>query len=556
MNQRSAALTIILLFGLASIPASVTAQDFPSDLLTNVPQAAQKLLSDDVADRVSVLNDLVIEVPGSCTGLHSFPFELKRSDYVFIVGKILEKDLETLGEKSAAETWHKLASLIRHFELKEFIPSVSKYLRSESWQTQAAALALLDAFRAKDFDDEVATLLSGSNEYVRREALEVLVRFGSKKAVPELVTQLSSPDVNQRYAALSRLVTVDGRDAAPQVAKLIRDDDPNNRHWALDVLVKFNAKANAQEVWFLTSGHAPQTETYALAALVFFGDTKAIPIVTERIATSGERANGLLSKLVEINAKAIIPSLIGLLENPRPTTSLDSQRSLILALGQFGAKESSPTLRRYLSANPFVSRAAIQVLGEFEEKAAVDDLLNIFFKYLPKPPDAISNDTYLSAEAAVALAKIGDRKAWNVLIDAAENPKYPYRSQVIQELNKHINPSLWKRVESVKVAGQDFGSIKVNAEAFSIETKIPISLEYDPERHFFRFRTPGEYPSLRVVPAETLQTALKNIVSVIDSGTLPNRFTYILDGESIRILTVESAVQWWRTRILKTQSTN
>src|SRR4030095_1033402 len=212
------------------------AQDFPPDLAAKVPGAFEKLLSNDVRERISLLDVLVVEVRESCTGEHTFPFDLKRSDYSFVVRKILEMDLTALDEQTLLRALPKIAQLVRKFELNEFAGPISKYMAHENWRIQVAALSMLDSMRAKDFDAEIAPLLSSSNKYVRDEALNVLVRLGSKKAVPSLVSLLYSADHLQRYYALQRLVLINGREASPHIAKLLRDEDANNMYWALDRL--------------------------------------------------------------------------------------------------------------------------------------------------------------------------------------------------------------------------------------------------------------------------------------------------------------------------------
>ncbi len=132
-------------------------------------------------------------------------------------------------------------------------------------------------------------------------------------------------------------------------------------------------------------------------------------------------------------------------------TDSNIRSSIITALQNFQAKAAIPVLRNYLrEQNRFLQRAATQALGELDAKESTDDLLNLFYRDLPNPPDRITNETFDSAEAALALAKIGDKKTWKSLIDAAENSKYPYRSQIIVELNKHLNPNLWRAAQEKK----------------------------------------------------------------------------------------------------------
>jgi HEAT repeat protein len=540
---------------LASTEAA--AQEFPSDLLSSVPTAAAKLQSEDVNLRASILWDLVEPVPQSCTLEQRFTKELSKGTYFFVVATILEKDLDELAEKTSGESWGKLSFIVQTFGFREFNKAIAKHAGSKNWRTQAAAVGLLKRLDAREMDMEVANALSSSEKYVRDEALRTLIQFESKRAVPALTTLLYDPNENQRYYALISLAKVGGRSASAEIARLLEDEKPNIRHWAVDTLVKVNAKERAAGIWKLVdSGQAKHTEAYAVAALVYLGDARAIPVAAERIESFSEIGSAVLNQLVELKVTAIVPSLVRILDNPTPGRAVFGRSDIVQALGKLGSKEASGSLRRYISLYPMTRVSAIQVLGDFQDRDSVDDLLAVFYKYLPFPPSSISNETYDSAAAAVALAKIGDDRVWNALVDAAENPRYPYRSQIFQELNRHIDPRLWKKIHEFQVKGADFGSIKQNAELFSTESKISISLEYDPAVHFFRSETPGEYPSLRISPGHTLQAGLRGIVEMIDSGTLPNRFTYIFDKGTIRILPVEAAVKWWRVNLLTSKKVN
>ena len=180
---------------------------------------------------------------------------------------------------------------------------------------------------------------------------------------------------------------------------------------------------------------------------------------------------------------------------------------------------------------------------------------------MPNPPDRITNETFDSAEAALALAKIGDKKTWKSLIDAAENSKYPYRSQIIVELNKHLNPNLWRAAQEKKFSPRQnirqIVSIKELAEIYTRDTGIPVNLHFEPGKDVSKRRplaSPYEdtrgYPWAYSPNNISLLDELREFPVIISDGTLPQNFTFIFDGEQIHILTVEKAIQWWRKNIL------
>lgn len=530
------------------------AQIVPPKLFSEVPQSSEKLNSDDVSQRVSILGELIKPVPQSCTSEVYFVHNLTEEDYVYVVGQILEKDLTALDDKTKPAVWGNLTYLINKFQMKQFAAPISVYLKEQHISVQAPIITTLQQLHAKEFDRVIAPLLESSEQYIRYVSLEALISFRSKKAVPALVTKLYDSNSSNRYWAISKLIEIDGKEAAPHIAKLIKDEDPNIRYWALDGIAKLNLKAQAKEIWFLiNTEQTSQTQAYAIAALVYFNDASAIKIAAERIANWKEEYGDILKYITELKAKPIIPSLISILDNENYVAGKTFGRSdIIYCLSALDARESIGVLRKYMQTNPNTRIPVVQVLGNFEAKEAVDDLLEIFYKYLPNPPSNIQNETFESSEAAVALANIGDQKTWKILIDAAENPKYPSRSQIIQKLNKQVDSELWKKVQKIKVKGVDYKNIKENSEILSVESDIPIILEFDPKKNITRgvSRDNPQFPQLRAGIEMNLNFYLENIVANIDAGTSPNTFTFIFDNGKIRILTVENAVEWWRKNIL------
>jgi HEAT repeat protein len=392
-----------------------------------------------------------------------------------------------------------------------------------------------------------------------------LVELGAKEAIPALTTLLYDNNPYQRTYALQSLVKVNGKSAASEIVRLFDDENANNRYWALDALIKLDARAYSGKFrQLIGSNQTAQTESYAIAGLVYFGDAKAIEIAGQKLSENKEEDRYLLEQLVELKARKIVPTLISILEKADYSreNAYKFPTAIIYALGKFEAREAAPVLRTVIEKNSLAGKIpAIQVLGNFEDKDAVDDLLNVFYKSLPEPPDRITNATYDSAEAALALAKIGDKKVWKDLIDAAANPKYPYRSQIIVELNKHLDKELWQKTMTKQVSSQRFVSIKEIADDFSRKTEIPVVLHFEVGKDAAKRRpianevidTNG-YPWTSISEGTSLLDGLREIPKSISDGTLPQNFTFIFDKNQIHILTVEKAVKWWRENILRTEN--
>lgn len=211
-----------------------SAQDFPAKLAEVEPSAIQRLSSNDVAERVSVLGLLVFHVPQSCTLELGLRHDLSREDYIFVVDKILEKDLRNLNETLKAESWTRLSHLITRFEMKKFAGAVAAYGEGIDWQTQAIVIQTLRRLKAAEFDGKISPLLGAIHPYVRHSALETLIEFRSKKATPALVSKLLDKNFSARYWALDKLAEIGAVEAGTVIAgRLIDDenDDISIPHW-------------------------------------------------------------------------------------------------------------------------------------------------------------------------------------------------------------------------------------------------------------------------------------------------------------------------------------
>ena len=538
---------------------TAAAQELSPVILRTIPKVAERLHSTDINERLSVLDELVTVKQGEHLPQLIFPYNLPASDYSVVVQSILAGNLEQVDERRALTMWWKLNHVVIVFKLRELAKPLARYLPNSTPPIQYDILRTLRALQAVETVPQIVTVLNSPRENIRRLALDTLVDLRAREAVPFLLALMQDKDEAQRYYAMTSLVKANGREAAVEVVKLLEDQSKENRYWALDALVKLNAREHAQAFWKLTNAdQSSPSQAYALAALVYFGEPRAIPLVVKK-ATDPDlsRRSEMMEYLVKVKANAIVPAFVALLEsravlggNPSDIgTDGNIRREIMKCLGQLEAREAIPVLRSYArrrDANNFLQQGAVETLGILHARETVDDLLPLLDK-------TVTGDEYATADAAVALAQIGEQRTWRQLIDLAAQPSCPYRSEIISELNRHLDRELWDRVQTQKVHGLYVKSVKTTAEAFSRDSGIRIVLDYEPGRDSSGHASLDNdgYPWANTSVEEiSLSYGLHQLIEGLSDGRTPPTFTFIFDDKQIHILSVERAIEWWRKQIL------
>jgi HEAT repeat protein len=555
MSSKRALAAIFLTLILSGL---VHGQELSPAILRVIPNVADRLHSKDESERISVLDELVtlkhtVHLPELV-----FPYDLPASDYTVVVESILAGNLEQVEERRASTTWWKLRDVVMKFKVKVPAKLLTRYLPDDTRGVQLVVLQMLTMMQAVESAPQIVPLLQSPQESIRRRALEALVSLRAREAVPTLLTMLRDKDELTRYHAMMDLVKVNGREAATDVAKLLEDPSQNNRYWALDALVTFNAREHAPAIWKLTeTNELPQTQAYALAALLYFGESRAIPLIVKK-ATDADmtRRGDMLDFLIKLKTTAIAPAFIVVLEshtvlgsNPEDTgTDSNIRRDIMTCLGKLGAREAIPVLREYArlrDSNTFLQSASVATLGVLRARESVDDLLVLL-------DTSVTGDEYGIAETGLALAQIGERRTWRKLIDLAARPACPNRSEIISELNQHLDRQLWESVQTQKVNGLYVKSVKTTADSFSRQSGIPIVLDYQPGRDSsLRKSLDGDgYPWANTSGGEIrLSYGLSEIVDGLSDSRIPRTFTFIFDDKQIRILSMQRAIEWWRSKL-------
>lgn len=546
--------------------ATIHAQNFPSTLSNAFPASVQKLTSDHVTDRTSVLKELIVPVPHSCTGEFNMRYELPKEDYIFIVGKIFEKDLRTLSEISKPEIWSYLSLLISKYGMKQFADTVAGYRDEQNWMVQYSLIGILAFIRAPNADSVIAQLLETENPSVRREALEALIRLRSKKAAPLLVSQLADGNALNRYAALHRLAEIGALEMAPEIAKLLRDPDENNRYWAIDTLARLDARSQTGSLWqFLKETTDSRLKGFAIAVLVQFEDKMALPLVLEDLkGASLESPDKLLTGhfafdfISKSKPAFYLPELISLYRTKTrfladPAAEKRLREKVLQLLYSYRAPSAIPIYRENFPGgvpwdpNGYVAR----VLLEVNAREAIDDILAEFTR-LAKSGFPGSDNDHAAGQLAIILAEFGDRKAWKPLIDYLEQSKFYDRERSFIELNKYVDPKLWSAAQKATATTRKVTSVRSAIEILSRESKIPITVSDIPELGPCPTEGTDHIDSRACVYVNPASGVLQTLESLIGSfnGNKRGEYTFVFDKGAIRILKTKDAVEFWKTNIL------
>ena len=379
-----------------------------------------------------------------------------------------------------------------------------------------------------------------------------------EESVPVLLKQLN--DKQTRYAAIENLVKLDAKEAAPEIAKHLSDEDFNVRFAALRALVALSARGHSAGIRNLYTGEQDsQIKSYAFAALVFFEDERALQTLPQLLADDIVGGMEILSFIGNLDARAAAPVLVSMLEKGKvgDDRAIDdsARRAVINCLGRLKASEAIPVLRKYARRETsFPKWEAIRVLGELEAVESVDDLMFALREALSKFDGEFERDNFYTLNnAARALARIGDRKSWDLLVKTASHPKFLYAGEIVGELNRHLDRDLWERARKQKVAEARLKSIKFIADSINREKGVELILEFEPGKDFAR-RAPLEksdgYPWTNVGADSNLLEVVRSLPAAISDGTAPANFTFVFDDGKIRILSVEKAIQVWKTKFL------
>jgi hypothetical protein len=335
---------------------------------------------------------------------------------------------------------------------------------------------------------------------------------------------------------------------------------------AIDALAKLNAKAQSRELWqFLKQSSNDRCKSFAVAALIQFDQRGAVPIAIDQLKTieQDEQSKYTWEFIDKLKPKPLIPALISIYYTKTPFFAdkykedrfrWDIYQTLVgyktpLAIPVYRENLVDRTDPRFPTPSAFTAA----LLQELDAREAIDDITVLFNESAKGQPG--SEQDSRAGELGIVLAKFGDRKSWKLLVDYVERSRSMYRGQIIAELNKQTDKPLWDKIH-VQIPKQVPAAIlKRVLEKLSLDTGVPVSLEMTPasEGVLCRIENSDEtdgFPCGYVNGEDTLYIFLLRTIIGLDYAER-GRSTFILDKGSIRIMTAEKAVEWWRRNMLK-----
>ena len=296
------------------------------------------------------------------------------------------------------------------------IPSLMSALQDRDQNVRYHAIEALGKLRATDAVDALVDMAETGDFYLAFPALEALTRIEDPRVAPRLVPLLE--DEMLRVPAAAALGQLGDEDTVPPlVALLNKPDGP--------------ALVISQALATLYDRYEKQYQEGTFIA----------GLVQRHITAAG--VQNLLAVLNEHNDEGLRPLalVLGWLEGVAVERALanllgraTARNEVVEALVRYGARTSELIIEQLQSEDRETRQAAVIALGRIGDARAVPSLVKV-----------LTTDDILVIPAAGALAKIGDRGAFEALLGLIGHPQNAVRQAVIAGINSIGHPEMAKR---------------------------------------------------------------------------------------------------------------
>lgn len=365
---------------------------------------------------------------------------------------------------------------------KSASPLLLPLLQDQSWFVRTAALEALERLGAPADQVALRELITSPDAFVRARA--VALASGTSSA-DSLMQALGDPNELVRRSAATRLGVLKAANAVDPLLALLKDQDPAVRKAAAVALGRIGDKRTASAVLASLPGSVPSDWEYAAAlyrlgnrdyldlltaalrseyaddqqsalkTLLEFGDARALPALLSLSGSDGPPIKGdpvsirlaLADGLGTFEGEEAKTALINMLDDSEPAVRASAVTSLRKVSSTDHRSDSSQRLlialvgRLKKENSPIVIDAIGEALAPFDRTRVVDLLLDARTadgKLSPNALKALSaagvtaesqasqlrtGDVIDRVRAAERLARLGDIKAVEPLIDALTNAK-------------------------------------------------------------------------------------------------------------------------------------
>jgi HEAT repeat protein len=384
---------------------------------------------------------------------------------------------------------------------------------------------------------------------VRYHAIEALGKLKSNAAVDALSAVAESGDFFLAFPALDALAQIGEPRAAARIVPLLHDQllstpaaDALGRLGDIDAVAALAAALNIE---------APPTIAIAQALAAIYDRYQAwyaegasiVDAAQHAIAPAG--AHNLLDALASAQDEqlAALVRILGWLEGPaidQALTRLLAQPAVRAEIVEVLVRHGPPVIdllcEQLDAEDPDIRQAAVVALGRIGNPSAVPALIAL-----------LEDDSVLASLAAGALAKIGDRRAFEPLLDILGHPSAAVRQAAIGALNSLGHPELSARAGALLHATDPHvreSAVKI-VGYFGYPAYVHVILErcHDPDERVRRaaiehlpfFEHPGVLPALverlnDQVPAVRIAAA-RAFAHVEDAQAVPSLLGALQDQD-------------------------
>ena len=444
--------------------------------------------------------------------------------------------------------------LLGKLDAKEASPLLRDILRSKDSPLRMEALEALGRLEDKDAVSDI--LAFHSNAEYRVSAVQALSRIGDSRATLTLIHQLSRPHPPKeagpqadekeefiRILEVTALRDLGARDQVPFLLGLLKDSYRGVRMSAALALGKLGSPQLRKPLEALLNDPEPWVRGAGIEALVGLRCVESAPEIAKLLddVEWGIRTAALIA-LARLEVKTAAPALVKLLADNDGSMRATSA----YALGILGAGGTARSVRNLLEDKEWtVVQDAAQGLARLGDREAVPRLRELLRN--AQEPDLVESvvDSLLQLgvpEADPALTGLLEHADPKVQVAAARGflsggsrvgvPTLLRDSDEWSGLNRLRRPAAWQRLEAPGITknyvaslpdalrefGKDFGLRIVHANAAD-ETG---------------YRTVVASPGVSWSGIEVLKVQLKG------------RYEYVLEDDSLVILSVDQAREFWR----------
>jgi len=432
---------------------------------------------------------------------------------------------------------------------RDAIPKIERLLNGRSELGQEALEALSD-LGAKESIPRILPLLKLTDETLVNPALVTLRKLDAREAIPQVMTLLSSEEYSTRSNALYFLEVVSPKDALEHSLNLLKHPDWKTRRDAADTLGRMGDAKSITALIDRLEDEDRDVRKAAVTALGSLGASKTIPRLKELFDVErGELKPVVMVALARLGSKEIVPMVLKELRSDREEIRLGA----LEALGILRARQATEDVAILLKdSNANVRRQAVSTLTEIAGPEAVPHIIPLLQdKWFPvaarvvkclaqvkawhaKPDVARLLDDvnpYARLHAATWLALAGSTEGVpELLFDELEMAPFIV-------LNALRWPKLWSRLDQRSAPRLLEGTLVESVERLAREVGMDLVVEPDPlgkAKHLLQQRRRHDFGG--------------GVVSVADALTrvLPDALSVVVEEERIRLISRNSAVEFWR----------